>query len=516
MKSLWLAMSMVIVLGSSCKKDKKEHILSVDKTEVNISGLINGQASLKITSSTNWTIKAAGSADWLQIEPSSGTGDATVQLKNKVTNNSGPAEITLTLSGEGNAPVNIKVTRIPLFHQPILNVLGGSNSEEFNNGAATPDGGYILIGNTYSTDHDFSERPGSERDAIAVKYTATGSLEWKKTYGGNNNDYFYSVIVTQDGGFLLAGSSESDFPDRRGSYDFWITKMDKNGIVQWTRMYGSEENDQAFACVAVNDGYIIAGSVTGAEGDVTDHFGSTDAWIIKLDLTGKLLWQKSHGGSDHESVRSLLRTSDGNFVLAGNYGSSNGSGAEDPHGSQDAWLMKFDANNGNKIWSKRYGGSGIDVLYNVYPVENGELVAVGTSASNDGQLAGKNQGGEDGLVLRVAADGQLQNISLYGGAENDRIQAAVHNREQGLVVAGFTLNDKYGPNKGKADAMLLWINNDGTVVNSKLIGSSGNDLGLLLFKTTNGRYVTGGYFSGEDGDFSTRRGAEDCWSISFQ
>ena len=516
MKPLWQGAFLALVFVASCKKDSKEHSLSVDKTEINLSGIENSSESIQITTGTNWKIMAEGSADWLQIEPSSGKGDATVQLKNKVTNISGPIDITLTLSGEGTAPVTIKVTRIPLFHQPVLKVLGGSNSEEFNNGAATPDGGYILIGYTTSTDHDFSERPGSEHDAIAVKYTATGALEWKRTYGGNRDDYFYSVIVTQDGGFLLAGSSASSSPDQRGEHDCWITKMDKNGIVQWTRMYGSDETDQAYACLAVNDGYIIAGMVTGTDGDLTEHFGETDAWIIKLDLTGKLLWQKSHGGSDHESVRSLSRTSDGNFVLAGNYGSANGSGAEDPHGSQDAWLMKFDANNGNKIWSKRYGGSQVDVLYNVYPGENGGLVAVGTSASNDGQLAGKNLGGEEGLVLRVAADGQLQNISLYGGAEHDRIQAAVHNGEQGLVVAGFTLNDKYGPNKGKADAMLLWIDKDGTVVNSKLIGSSGNDLGFLLFKTTNGRYVTGGSFSGEDGDFSTRRGAEDCWSISFQ
>lgn len=519
MKSLWLAMSISIAIGPSCKKDKNENPLLVDKTEIDLSGRENSTASIQITTSTSWKITAEGNAAWVQIEPSSGKGNATVQIKNKTGNYSDVAEVTLVVSGEGSAPINLKLTRKPLYFKPVLNTIGGSRDEQFNQGMATPDGGYIVVGYTQSINYDFSDNAGNERTAIAVKYSPSGAVEWKKYYGGNRNDVFTAVIGTNDGGYLMVGSSNSnsgnDFPGERDWNDYWIVKTDKDGNKLWSKLYGSRATDDGYACVAVNGGYIIAGVANGVGIDIPENFGNSDAWVIKLDLTGNIVWKKSFGGLDHDGAKALVNTPDGNCVLAGNYGSDNGEGSDGAQGSQDAWLLKFDPATGNKIWSKRYGGSQVDVLYNVQTTQNGDLIASGTSNSSDKQVEGMNHGDEDGLVIKANASGVFQWAALIGGQYGDRIQSTFIDGDNGFIAAGFSNSEELAGYKGNSDIMLSWLDQQGKTYHTRLIGSKDEDVSNFLLKTTNNKYVTGGYFSAGNEDFTTHRGSSDCWSVMF-
>ena len=197
---------------------------------------------------------------------------------------------------------------------------GGSNNDMAESITATTDGGYIVAGWTGSFGAGIL-------DFWVIKLDAEGNKIWDKTFGGSNLDYASSIITTSDGGYMIAGMTESY---GSGKSDFWIIKLDAKGNKQWDKIYGGKDKDEATSIISTTDeGYIVAGT-TKSYGA-----GGSDFWVIKLDSKGNKQWEKTYGGKADDNARTITTTIDGGYIVAGwteSYGAGKG----------DFWILKLD------------------------------------------------------------------------------------------------------------------------------------------------------------------------------
>ena len=221
---------------------------------------------------------------------------------------------------------------------------GGAQVESANAIVSTSDGGFIVAGHTTSNDGDVSGNHGSglnQVDALIIKLDKDGNKQWLKCLGGSGQDYGASIATSLDGGYVMAGytlSNDGDVTGNHGDYDVWVLKLSSNGDLLWQKALGGSGEDIASAITPVQDGYVIAARTASNDGNVTGNHGAEDAWIIKIDATGNLVWQKTYGGSKGDGGRSIITTSFGNYIMAG-YTSSNDGDVSGSHGAEDAWVF---------------------------------------------------------------------------------------------------------------------------------------------------------------------------------
>ena len=212
---------------------------------------------------------------------------------------------------------------------------GGAEKDFAYSMVQTSDGGYALAGETYSSG-------AGDSDFWLVKVDSSGSTQWNKTYGQPTADRANSVIQTNDRGYALAGYSTGN----NASNDLWFVKTDSMGNMQWNRTYGGSRWDEANSVIQSSDGgYMLAGT-TNSLSDVT--YIPHDCWLVKTDSDGNMEWNKTYdkdGGSD--GANSLLQASDGGYTLAGHTGGFIGQNVwiikTDPNGNR-IWDV---------IWSTR-------------------------------------------------------------------------------------------------------------------------------------------------------------------
>ncbi len=297
--------------------------------------------------------------------------------------------------------------------------LGGYYQDILYSIQLTSDGGYIMGGeSTSGIGGDKTQVSRGLNDYWVVKLDANGNKLWDKTFGGSDNDLLLSIQQTSDGGYIMGGESTSGIggdksePNRGISYysDYWVVKLDANGNKLWDKTFGGTDDDQFYSLQQTSDGgYILGGdSKSGVSGDKTKPLlnipGYEDYWVIKLDASGNKLWDKAYGGSSWDGFHSLQQTIDGGYILAG-YSPSpiSGDKSQNPKGSADYWVIKVDAN-GNKTWDKTIGGTGYDAIYFIQQTSDEGYIMGGYSESGFG--ADKSQasrGHKDYWVVRLAA-----------------------------------------------------------------------------------------------------------------
>jgi hypothetical protein len=212
---------------------------------------------------------------------------------------------------------------------------GGTDADHSAALIVTGDGGYALAGATYSYG-------AGNSDAWLVKTDASGNMQWNKTYGGTNDEYFRGIVQTGDGGYALAGSTTSF---GAGDADAWLVKTDSSGNAQWNKTYGGTNSDGPGSLVqTIDGGYALSGQSFG----VSD----ADAWLVKTDASGNVQWTKTYGGTSTEGALALVETGDGGYALAG---ITDSFGA----GGYDFWLVKTDAA-GNAMDGFKYGLAWVD------------------------------------------------------------------------------------------------------------------------------------------------------------
>ena len=235
------------------------------------------------------------------------------------------------------------------------------------------------------------------------KLDSSGNVVWSRYFGGSNNDRSYSVLETNDNHFLLVGSSEStdfDITNSKGSYDFWAVKVSNSGDLIWQKSYGGSGIEIAYDAVKTNDGnYIIVGDTRSSDGDVSTLKGSADFWVIKInDTDGSLLWERTYGGTDFESARAIIKTQSGDYAITG----SSKSDTVDltlNYGQNDVWVIKIN-DSGNLLWEKNFGGSQLDFSYGIVESTNEALIVAGNTESSDTDIT-ENKGEKDALIIKI-------------------------------------------------------------------------------------------------------------------
>ncbi|MGB3074225.1 MAG: hypothetical protein WBB36_02835, partial [Chitinophagales bacterium] len=196
-----------------------------------------------------------------------------------------------------------------------------------------------------------------------LRAQSPSSIEWQKCLGGSGYEIAKSVQQTSDGGFIVAGYTEStdgDISGNHGGSDYWVVKLDSHGVMEWQKCLGGSYYEFAHSVQQTTDkGFIVAGYSSSNDGDVSGNHGDYDYWIVKLDSTGTMEWQKCLGGSKYDAAHSIQQTSDGGFIVAGETGSTIGD-VSGNHGSGDYWVVKLDGS-GNIEWQKCLGGNDYDV-----------------------------------------------------------------------------------------------------------------------------------------------------------
>ena len=274
----------------------------------------------------------------------------------------------------------------------------------------TNDGGYYFVGFldiTSARADGYTEKRSSLTSHGVGEFWGTkidnkGNLQWRGYFGGSNNDRAHSVVQSNDGGYVMAGFTESedfDISNSRGSYDFWVVKNDKNGNLLWEYSFGGSgiEIAQDIANTA-DGGYVITGHTFSNDTDVSNNKGESDIWLIKIDDEGNLVWQKTFGGTAFDAAESVSPSKDGGFILVGN-SKSNDKYASVNTGENDIWLIKTDAN-GNMVWQKTFGGTGLDYGFDAIETEDNSILLVGeTTSTNFSKL--QNKGLSDAVVIKI-------------------------------------------------------------------------------------------------------------------
>ena len=258
----------------------------------------------------------------------------------------------------------------------------------------TLDGGYIIAGSTSS----FGQ---GNTDFYLLKLDSLGQKKFETSFGGYSNEIAKSVIQLADSSFVLAGYTSSF---GIGGYDIFLVKADKNGNLIWQKTFGGNDWDFAYNIELTTDGGFIICGTTYSFG-----YGNADGYIIKTDVSGNLLWSKTYGKQLDDEFKSVIQTSDGNYVLTGYTKSYNDS-------LGDTWLFKIDIN-GDSIWSKTYGGNKEDF--------GNQIVEKGTELFIAGATASSGAGMLDACAYKMDNLGDLMTTFVDGTASNDEVYNSV-------------------------------------------------------------------------------------------
>ncbi len=235
---------------------------------------------------------------------------------------------------------------------------GGTSTEYGNDIQAAPDGGYVIVGSTKSFG-------SGKKDVYLLKMDSMGILQWSKTYGGPEDDEGWSVQATKDSGYIICGTTSSF---GAGYGDLYLIKTDIDGDTVWTRTFGGTGGESGTAVKEIPGGGFLAIGSTGSFG-----VGYSSIYAVRVNAAGDSLWAKTYGGDKADFGYSLAPTLDGGFVIAG---STNSFGA----GYSDAYLIKIDTA-GQVVWQQTYGGARDDHVYSVCASLDGGLILTGTTES---------------------------------------------------------------------------------------------------------------------------------------
>lgn len=331
--------------------------------------------------------------------------------------------------------------------------IGGPLSDGSYSIQQTSDSGYIITGWTYPDIYD--------NDLILIKLTHNGEIQWEKTFGGNGHDIGYSVKQTRDGGYIIAGETSSF----GNGFQVYLLKTDSNGNPIWQKTFGEIYQDGARSVLQLDDeGYIIAG-LTDLSG-----FGNFDAYIIRTDSTGNLVWEKTYGGNNAEWIEEIQETNDSGFILVGRtYVSGNG----------DIYLIKT-TNNGETLWTKTYGGANEDYGFSVQQVHNGYIIT--------GHTSSYGAGGYDFYLVKTDLVGNILWQKTFGGADDDYAYSVQQTSDSGYIIVGSSLS--FGT--GLTDIYIVKTDSTGNFLWDKTLGGTYDDQGFAIQQTSDLGYIITG------------------------
>ncbi|WP_026450925.1 T9SS type A sorting domain-containing protein [Aequorivita capsosiphonis] len=395
--------------------------------------------------------------------------------------------------------------------------IGGSELEEPTFISGTNDGGFIVGG--FSESDISGEKTENSRggyDYWVLKFGSSGNIEWQKTIGSSQDDYLADAKQTPEGDYILLGGSDSDISGDKtenslGYTDYWVIKLDSTGNIIWENTIGGDGYDNAAEVqITADGGYIIGGtSESGISGDRTVFNSSgRDAWVLKLDENGNILWQRSHNLMDSFSMGSIKVTADGGYIIGGT------------SRSPDFYsFMKVNAS-GNNVWEKYYGADGWQALTNLIITSDGGYLGVGFSdADASGDKTEDSQGGLDYWLLKLNSNGNIEWQNTIGGDSGDAPYTATETADGGYFITGYSYSnisgDKTENTFDSPDFWIIKLNSLGIIEWQNNIGGTNVDRLPNTVLYNDGNFIICGQsasnISGDKTENS--RGGYDFWII---
>lgn len=352
------------------------------------------------------------------------------------------------------------------------NTIGGSGPDGLLSVEKTIDGGYILGGYSGSgISGDKTESYIGSYDYWVIKLDSLGNIQWQNTIGGSGTEYLY-MEQTTDFGFIVAGSSQSNISGDKtencyGGRDYWVVKLDAIGNVIWDKTLGGSLNDGLYRVVVdqtFDGGFIIGGtSLSNISGNKTENNkGGNDYWIVKLDNTGNILWQKTIGGNFDDVLTSVVQTNDGGYIVGGySYSDISGDKSEGtigPYGYTDFWILKLDTI-GNIEWQNTIGGDSYDNLITMQQCYDGGYILGGTSMSDISADKTENSFGQDDYwVVKIDAVGSIQWQTTIGGISTDFLYDLELTFDGGYILGGYSHSEISGnKTEGNIGSEDYWV-----------------------------------------------------------
>jgi hypothetical protein len=398
--------------------------------------------------------------------------------------------------------------------------VGGSTDDYGYFVNTTADGGYIVAGSTTSADGDMSANFGST-DVLLSKYDNNGTVQWTKNLGGSLLEEAYTVYQAPDGGYLITGytlSSDNQVAGNYGSRDVWVVKTNSTGTIQWEKNYGGTADDRAYYSIPTSDGgYIMAGYTESADHDVTSNHGAADVWLVKTDSGGTIQWQNTYGGSNSEFGYHIAPTSDGGYIVTA-YSYSNDLDVSGNHGGADIWLFKI--NSGGALqWQKSYGGTSEEYCTATYQTTDGGYISLSYTYSTDGDITSAH-GDLESWLMKIGPTGTVQWQKCFGGSLADGNYALKKTIDNNYVIAGYTYSvdgDITGQHGGgEADYWIMQTDTSGTLEWSQCYGGTGDDQAFSILQLADSSFVVTGIAASSDGDVSGNHGTYDAWTIRLK
>ncbi|WP_412464796.1 T9SS type A sorting domain-containing protein [Flavobacterium mekongense] len=356
---------------------------------------------------------------------------------------------------------------------------------------------------------------------------------WTETYGGTRVERAYSVLSTDDGGSIFIASTESSNGDVVGLHgplgwnysDFWVVKLNSSGAIQWQKCLGGSRSEVPYEIIQVADGgYVIAGSGVSNDGDLTLHYGSEsflDLWIIKIDNSGNLIWQKTYGGYSTEYACSVDETPDGGLIVAAILNADyNGTVPITYSGSMDYWVLKLNSL-GEIQWNNHYGGENRDQAHSIKATPDGGCIVVGQSGSHYGDVLNSigpfNADIPDYWIAKLSPNGNIEWQKSYGGLQSDWATSVSLTNDGGYIIAGITNSNSVNVTNyhGNGDGWVIKLNASGTLEWQKCIGGSDGDNLSSVIQTIDEGYLLCGSTNSTDGDLAGIMVGNKAWIIKL-
>jgi hypothetical protein len=437
------------------------------------------------------------------------------------------------------------------FAQPAIQwqkSIGGTGYENGSDVKATNDGGCIIAGESASFDGDVTGNHGGT-DGWVAKLDVNGDIEWERSLGGSSSETFSSVRLTPDGGYIVIGSTSSNDGDVTGFHppapfqsggDIWVVKLDSIGNIEWNNCYGGS-NDEAGSSISLTSdgGYILTGGASSTDGDVTGFHPppnpfdyGMDVWVVKINSTGVLQWQKCLGGSKGENGFGVEQTADNGYIV---FGSTQGSYDGDVIGntldttSGSAWIVKLDSAQ-RIVWQRVYGGTAFDASLGLLPGPGNSYTFGCFTFSYDGDVIGSTSDSIQSIpnywLVNIDSLGDIQWQKCFGGDTAYMNGGKIAKTAGGYAIGGgiqqyesdFPGYHVDPMNSLSTDYVVIVSDSIGSLRYQHCYGGFSIDQGTGVAEASDkGLFVIGNSTS-NDGDVSGHHGqlvTEDIWVIKF-
>ncbi len=374
---------------------------------------------------------------------------------------------------------------------------------------------------------------------------------WDKRYGGFSSESLFSILHTNDGGYLLGGRSLSDSSGDKTqdswhdtlqnlpTSDYWIVKTDSIGNKEWDKRFGGKQIDILISSQQLNGGnyFLIGASTSRNDGDKSQNnldtaaipYLSDDFWIVKIDSVGNKIWDKVYGGFNNDVPLASLITQDGNILIGGSShsgisGDKTQQNWDTTYMTRDYWIIKIDTS-GNKLWDRRFGGNKDDQLISLDSTSDGGYILGGWSASDstgDKTQPAWTSGGCDYWMVKIDSQGNKMWDKRLGSIYNDLLEVVVQTKDQGYILGGYSWyyasGDKSQSSLGGTDYWVVKTDSLGVKEWDKVFGGNGGeDEFSSIIETCDGGYLlSGSSYSDSSGTKSENNlGLEQTWLVKI-